>query len=332
MYASQPRCEGVVGSKIFRLSRAFASRNPHSYPTNFDLLLIRRQVFLSMMRPPKKLFTIVFSLLSLTACKRSSGPSQSQQPNATPTPLSNTAQQTPAVSEAQFQALKQKFNEEMKDEPDNLHYNLGNIAFAAGKYDEAAAEYTQALKLNPKDADAQARLGEAYLKLDKSREALAAFQVATRLDPKQPDAWLRLGDLYRRLNRPREAVAAYKQSLAAKPEQAGVYFSLGNAYDTLKQTSDAAEAYRQAARLNPQDADAYYNLGNCLSGLHQFDEAIKAYQQATTIKPEDADSHMRLGILYLEKKDKAAATDEYNKLKTLNPKYAQELEQRLSQQ
>lgn len=351
MNGSRPCSEGAVGSLIFTrrtlaatpfstlpptpdryvAASAFAPDSSRVYSSRSALDTKHDQVS-AMNRPPGIYVFALASILMLplAGCRKSAAPGQAKV--SPQQPARNDASPAPAVSEESLRQMKQVLNEQMKDEPGNLHYNLGNLALAAGKLEEAVAEYRQALSLNPKDADAHAKLGEVYARQDKTEAALSEFKEALKLSPQHAEANTQLGDLYRKLERPGEAVAAYTSALRAKPALPGVYFSLGNAYDKLHQTKEAAEAYRRAAEQDPKDADALYNLGNCYSQLRRFDDAIKAYRQAVSLKPDDAEAHLRLGVLYLEKKDRAAAEGELDKLKTLNPDYAEALRQKLAKQ
>ena len=71
----------------------------------------------------------------------------------------------PTVSEQELQKMRQVLEQDMGDQPANLHYNMGNVYVAAGKYQEAINEYKQALQLDPKDADSYVHMGDAYLAL-----------------------------------------------------------------------------------------------------------------------------------------------------------------------
>ena len=87
----------------------------------------------------------------------------------------------------------------------------------AAKYDEAAANYLEALKLFPRDAQVRDELGEVYLRQRKSAEAITQFDEALAIDPKDKRA---------REDRDAAAKEASPEALAAlnedakKPEQA----------------------------------------------------------------------------------------------------------------
>jgi tetratricopeptide (TPR) repeat protein len=71
----------------------------------------------------------------------------------------------------------------------------GNNAFAAGQFDHAVTEYTEAIKLAPKSAPLFANCAAAYLQLDRLPEALQDAQTATSLDERWAKGWSRFGDV-----------------------------------------------------------------------------------------------------------------------------------------
>ena len=63
------------------------------------------------------------------------------------------------------------------------HNNLGNAFDHLGKYQEAVAQYTEALRINPNYAEAHYNLGNAFDHLGKYQEAVAQYTEALRINP-----------------------------------------------------------------------------------------------------------------------------------------------------
>ncbi len=59
----------------------------------------------------------------------------------------------------------------------------GDELFTTGRYDEAIVQYQMAISLEPQNAEAYARLGEAHLQLGNCDQAIPEFQQALALDP-----------------------------------------------------------------------------------------------------------------------------------------------------
>jgi Flp pilus assembly protein TadD len=71
----------------------------------------------------------------------------------------------------------------MKPDDANVRFNAGTAFFNVGKFQDAAANYREAVRLNPSFAHAHYNLGMALLRLNDSKSAQAEFAEANRLDP-----------------------------------------------------------------------------------------------------------------------------------------------------
>lgn len=97
--------------------------------------------------------------------------------------------------------------------------NLGKLQMVQKKYEEAVASLAQLVEAEPRSADAQFLLGEAYLQIRKGSKAEVHFKEALRLDPVgQADAHLRLGALYNAAGYRKLAADQYEQFLAKRPD------------------------------------------------------------------------------------------------------------------
>ena len=65
------------------------------------------------------------------------------------------------------------------------------------EHDKAIADYTEAIRLNPKDADAYYNRGLAYWNKGKFDKAIAEYTEAIRLNPKLAEAYYSRGFAYR---------------------------------------------------------------------------------------------------------------------------------------
>jgi tetratricopeptide (TPR) repeat protein len=85
------------------------------------------------------------------------------------------------------------------------------------RYDEAEAQFTEALKLRPDFALAANNLGFIYYRQDKYAEAARWLENTIKIDPSRAVAHMNLGDAYRNLGQKAKAKAAYQAYLELQP-------------------------------------------------------------------------------------------------------------------
>lgn len=97
--------------------------------------------------------------------------------------------------------------------------SLGKIRMADKNYEGSVDAFSQALKLQPTNAEADYFLGEAYLQLKKGSKAVGYLYEALRLEPiKMAEAHLRLAALYNGAGLKDKAAAEYEAFLKKKPD------------------------------------------------------------------------------------------------------------------
>ncbi len=145
---------------------------------------------------------------------------------------------------------------------DALRLNEEGIALTArGQYEEAAARFTQALRLSPGDevirrnlARVRTVLGHRYLQAGSLSQAQGQYQAALELVPDESAALLGLGDIQDRNRQPRLAADFYRRAVAADPTNADAYARLAEAYYRQGDPTAALSAWEDALRLRPGDA------------------------------------------------------------------------------
>jgi tetratricopeptide (TPR) repeat protein len=232
----------------------------------------------------------------------------------------------------QYDKAISAFQEAIRLKPDyaKAWYNLGTAyGSRLGQYDKAISANQEAIRLKPDDAKAWYNLGIAYDRLGQYDKAISANQEAIRLKPDYAEAWDNLGVAYDRLGQRDKAISANQEAIRLKPDYAKAWYNLGVAYDDLGKHDKAISAYREAIRLKPDDAEAWYNLGVAYTRLGQYDKAISANQEAIRLKPDYTNAWYNLGIYYKAKGQRSEVIKVYEKLKTLDPKSAEEFFQKV---
>lgn len=89
------------------------------------------------------------------------------------------------------------------------------------QYDEAAAQFTEALKLRPDFAQAANNLGFVYYRQQRFAEAARWLENTLKIDPSRAVAYLNLGDAYFNAGDKAKAKQAYTTYLALQPQGSG---------------------------------------------------------------------------------------------------------------
>jgi len=100
--------------------------------------------------------------------------------------------------------------------------NMGNTAFAAGKYREAVGCFTDAVQLDPKSTVYLSNRSAAYIKLGENKKAQADAEKCIALDKNWVKGYIRLGSALFAQEKYEDSVAALKLGEAIEPENKAV--------------------------------------------------------------------------------------------------------------
>jgi tetratricopeptide (TPR) repeat protein len=113
-----------------------------------------------------------------------------------------------------------------------------------------------------------------WVKVLGSDRAIADYDEAIRLNPEDADAYSNRGNAYFHKGDFDRAITDYDEAIRLNPEFADAYHNRGSAYFHKGDSDRAIADYDEAIRLNPEDADAYSNRGNAYFHKGDFDRAI----------------------------------------------------------
>jgi Flp pilus assembly protein TadD len=156
--------------------------------------------------------------------------------------------------------------------------NLGLIALAQGRADEALSCQREALRLDPDDPDAQNNLGMVHYAMGQLAEAENGFRAALRLRPGHANAALNLGAARQISNHVEEAEALFRQALALGVDPARGNSNLALALLEQVRPEQAERCCRDALALRPDYAEARANLALALLTVGRLDEGFRHYE------------------------------------------------------
>jgi tetratricopeptide (TPR) repeat protein len=133
-------------------------------------------------------------------------------------------------------------NAKWDDDQHLLHHNLGMVYRKQGHIDKAATAYGEALKHNPKYAEAHISLGNLAFYQENYAQAIQSFQKALGTKAANADLHLRLGLAYFNTQIYPKAIFHFQNTLNLDATNIQTYHYLGRAYDLNNQPNKAIEA------------------------------------------------------------------------------------------
>jgi len=202
----------------------------------------------------------------------------------------------------------------------SLYSYRGYIFLAIkGNEDRAIVDYSKAIELDPKYADAYYNRGIAYKRKGNLDQAIADYSKAIELDPKLATAYNNRGIAYRAKGNLDQAIADYTKAIELDPKNATAYNNRGIVYAEQKKYDQAIADFSKAIELDPKYAFAYNNRGNAYSDQKKYDQAIADYSKAIELDPKYANAYWGRGLAFREKGLKAQAIADFEMYLRLVP-------------
>jgi tetratricopeptide (TPR) repeat protein len=182
------------------------------------------------------------------------------------------------------------------DQRDAAKQKLTNLS------DQTVKEYQEAQKAaGEKDTNQHliwAKLGEAYDIAGRNDEAANAYQQAINAKPDMPGYYNNLGNVLAREGKIDEAKVAYTKSAELDPANAATAWrNFGISLYNAGRLKEAVEPLKKATEVDPKSAQAWYLLGASLVGAMETKKVgdklefivqpgtVEAYQKAVELDP-----------------------------------------------
>jgi tetratricopeptide (TPR) repeat protein len=172
----------------------------------------------------------------------------------------------------------------------------GNQFFDSGKYEDAAINYRNAIKKDPRSGEAYYRLALALMRTNKAGEAYQALQHAVELSPQNIPAKVQFANL---------SLVAYAQD----PKHPAVF------YDRASRTAD------QLLKDNPNSPDGLRLRGSIALIDNHPGQAIELLRRALKAKPGEPDLNTELVEALLRDNQPEDAEREARDVISKHPEY-----------
>ena len=189
------------------------------------------------------------------------------------------------IDQKQYAAATKELTEAVRLDPGNAegHLFLGQSLVSQEVYSKAYPELEKALELDPSLHEAHKLLGSAYDEDGDYAKAQACYTAYTAAVPGDANAFMLLAQVNKKLGKRSAAVAAYKSAIKADPKLATAHFNLGNLYLEGEDFSDAEACFAQTAKLEPNNVSAYYNLAIALHSQGELEKALAQYEKVIQV-------------------------------------------------
>lgn len=153
------------------------------------------------------------------------------------------------------------YGDELKKKPNaNAYLRRGFLHEMRGEYDEAIADYTRAIDLEPGSSVGYNDRGNAWSAKRDFRKAVADFDKAVALNPDDPLAYNNRGGVWLDKKEYDKAIVDFDKAIKLDPKHAVAFANRGIAWHGKKQYQHALADFETALSINPSCATAHNGL------------------------------------------------------------------------
>jgi len=143
-----------------------------------------------------------------------------------------------------------------------------------------------AANLKAEDAAGYINRGIACYEKGEYDKAIADFTEAIRLDPKYESAYLNRGIVWGVKGQNDKAIADYNEAIRLNPNLTEAHYNRGKVWYEKGAYDKAITDFTEVIRLNPKNVDAYNNRGIVRNEKGEFAKAIADYNKALAVTPD----------------------------------------------
>ncbi len=230
--------------------------------------------------------------------------------------------------------IKGLYGKAIRLQPDysDAYYNLGNLFFDLGLYQQAIEQYQTALSYHPQTPDIHFNLARALMNVGEYQQAFPIFDQVLKVSSQKVEAFVQVIQAYidtyakvKKDDQPLlkqvivENLKRFVSFIGEKAPLAVNYLHLGNLYDSIGEYRLAILAYQKAIELRPRYTDALYNLAGIYKKLNQLPLAIELYEKVIQLNPRFVNAHQNLGVIYSLRGEVKKAEEAFSTALRLEP-------------
>jgi tetratricopeptide (TPR) repeat protein len=175
----------------------------------------------------------------------------------------------------------------------------------------AESDLETAMRLNPNSSTVRGLRGLYFQRTNNFRQALEEFQVAAELEPENPTWRVSIGEAHSKLGDLILALEAYKSATTLAPDDANYWRLLATfcAQNGVNIKDVGVPAAQKVVVLSEEDATALDLLGWLLTLDARYEDAENILKRALELDSQNASVHLHMALLYLQKEERVPAYD-----------------------
>jgi tetratricopeptide (TPR) repeat protein len=204
-------------------------------------------------------------------------------------------------------------------------YACRGLAFGeTAKQDNAIADYTAAITINPDYAEAYRNRGNRWyskgdndIALGDYTQAISIYEQLSKNDQlpvkeNLASAYCGRGNSWQNKGYDDKAIDDYNEAILLKPDYTNSFYNRGNSWQNKGDNDKAIADFNQAIALKPDHAEALNNRGISFNNNHEYDKAIDDYNAALLLKPDYAEAFNNRGIVWFNRGEYDRGIEDYN--------------------
>ena len=225
----------------------------------------------------------------------------------------------PTNSEAGDQYLEEAVKLDPKNEV--AFAKLGEIFVAGEQTERGIGYYEKAVAANPAFTDAFVPLGIAYLKVGNVAKAEEYSAKADAAGAGSADAAYLRGMILFKQNKNQEALAAFQKTLTIDQPMRPLDITRPRLYDRLNQSDQSIASYKKTVEDDPTFTSGVASTSaSLITTPGDYNNAANAYEQSVKYDPNNAQGHANLASAYRQEQKYPEANAQYKQAEDLGMK------------
>lgn len=179
-------------------------------------------------------------------------------------------------------------------EPTQAEYYTGRALVQLDPI-KAKEDFQTGLRLKPEDLVILHNFGLFLIKIKEFQNALIIFERIVRVSPTHIEALAQSGFVYQQLNLQEKAIEYFDKALAIEQNATEILNNKAVSFYKLHKIEEARDYFQKAIAADNNNAEAYYNYSVLLKQCQRYDEAVIAFSKAFSLMSQEVNKNTQNG-------------------------------------